>query len=320
MRVLTYDDFKRAERHIAPHVHRTPVLASDMLDRATGHRVLMKAENLQKTGSFKARGPFNVIANMTAADRARGLICFSAGNHAQGVARAACILGIPATIVMSELTTRAKIDATRGYGVEVIVAGKTWEEGYAHAQRLTAERGLTYLHAYDDPWLIAGQGGVGLEFIEDAPDLDIVLVPIGGGGLISGCAMAMKAVKPGIRIVGVEAAGAAKMKASVAAGRVVTLDSIGPLVDGITTRSVGAYTFDAARAFVDDFVTVNEARIFDAVIWMLERTKLVVEGAGAAPVAALLAGAIPLPRGARVGCVISGGNLDFTSMKHRTLN
>lgn len=320
MAFLTYDDFKRAEQHIAPHIHRTPVLRSETLNQLTGHDVRLKAENFQKAGSYKVRGPLNVLAQMSPEEKARGLICSSAGNHAQGVARAARIHGVPAVVVMSEAAKPAKIDATRGYGAEVIIHGKDWDDAYAYSLQIMKDRSLTYVHPFDNLQLIAGQGGVGLEFIEDVPDLDVVLVPIGGGGLISGCAMAMKAVRPEVRIVGVEAAGAPAMKRSVEAGQVVFLDSIGPTVDGLTVRRVGTYTLEVVRHFVDDIVTVDETKIFEAVLWMMERMKLVVEGAAASPVAALLEGRVEIAAGAKVGCIISGGNLDLSLLRNKSLN
>ncbi len=177
------------------------------------------------------------------------------------------------------------------------------------------DRGLTYVHPFDDPLLIAGQGGLGLEFIEDVPDLDIVVIPIGGGGLISGCAMAMKAVNPKVKIIGVEAAGAPGMKRSLEAGHVITLDTVGPMIDGLVVRRVGDYTFEVVKRFVDDIVLVDEARIFEAVLWAMERLKVVPEAAAAAPIAALLSGQIDIPPGSRVGCVLSGGNLDLTQLR-----
>ena len=320
MAFLTLRDFKEAETHIAPHIHRTPVFHSETLSSLTGHDVWLKAENLQKTGSYKVRGPLNVLAGMPKAERERGLICASAGNHAQGVARAARQYGVPAVVVMSRAVKPAKLDATRGYGAEVIIHGEVWDDAYAHSLEIAKERSLTYVHPFDDPRLIAGQGGVGMEFIEDVPDLDAVLVPIGGGGLISGCAMAIKAINPKVRIIGVEAAGAPGMKKSVEAGQVVTLDTVGPMVDGLVVRRVGEYTRKVVEAFVDDILLVEEKTIFDTVPWVMERLKLVVEGAAAAPIAALRAGLPSLPGGSKVGCVLSGGNLDVSQLSGLSWN
>jgi threonine dehydratase len=320
MQFLTLSDFRAAHQHIAPHVHRTPVLQSETLSTLTGNSVYLKAELFQKAGSYKVRGPLNVLAHMSQEAKNRGLICSSAGNHAQGVARAARIHGIPAVVVMSKAAKQAKINATQGYGAEVILHGNVWDDAYARSLEIMKERSLTYVHPFDDPQLVAGQGGVGLEFIEDVPDLHTVVVPIGGGGLISGCAMAIKAVNPKVRIIGVEAAGAPGMARSVEAGHVVTLSSIGPMIDGLVVRRVGEYNLEVVRNFVDDIVLVDERKIFDTVVWMVERLKLVAEGAAAAPVAALLSGLISAPAGAKVGCVLSGGNLDLTELKSLNWN
>lgn len=320
MKFLGLEDFLKARENYGPHVHRTPVLGSETLSALVGNEVVLKAELFQKAGSYKVRGPLNVLAHMSPEDRERGLITSSAGNHAQGVARAARIYGVPAVVVMSRAAKPAKIDATRGYGAEVVIHGEVWDDAYAHSLELMRERGMTYVHPFDDPLLIAGQGGVGLEFIEDVPDLDIVLVPIGGGGLIAGCAMAIKARKPDVKIIGVEARQSPAMKRSVEAGQVVTLDSFGPMVDGLVVRRVGDYTFEVVRNFVDDIVLVDERSIFDTVVWMMERMKIVPEGAAASPVAALRDGLVDIPKGAKVGCVLSGGNLDLSQLKGLSWN
>jgi threonine dehydratase len=317
---LSLDDFRNAAVHITPHIHRTPVQRSRTLSGLTGFDVYLKAELFQKAGSYKVRGPLNVLALMSAENRQRGVICASAGNHAQGVARAARIHGIPAVVVMSLAARQAKINATKDYGAEVILYGDVWDDAYKKSLEILEQRALTYVHPFDDPQLIAGQGGVGLEFIEDVPDLHTVVVPIGGGGLISGCAMAIKAINPRVRIIGVEAAGTPGMKRSIEAGRVITLDRVGPIVDGLVVRRVGEYTFDVVRHFVDDIVLVDEGKIFETVVWMMERLKLVAEGAAAATVAALMHGLISAPPGAKVGCVLSGGNLDLSELRNRSWN
>lgn len=320
MKPLEFEDFLRAREHISPHIHRTPVLRSETLGQRLGCEVYLKAEMFQKAGSYKVRGPLNVLAHLSPAQRARGLITSSAGNHAQGVARAARAFGVSAVVVMSHAAKEAKIAATKSYGAEVILHGEVWDDAYARSIEIMNERGLSYIHPFNDPLLIAGQGGVGLEFIEDVPNLDIVVIPIGGGGLISGCAMAIKALNPKVKIIGVEAAGSPGMKRSVEAGRVVTLDVIGPMIDGLVVRTVGDYTLEMVRRFVDDIVLVDEGDIYDAVVWIMERLKLVAEGAAAAPVAALLKGRISIPAGARVGCVLSGGNLDLAQLKAMAWN
>jgi len=317
---LSLPDFRAAQQKITPHIHRTPVLTSETLSRLTGYLVFLKAELFQKAGSYKVRGPLNVLAHMSREDKQRGLICASAGNHAQGVARAAKIHGVPAVVVMSRAAKPAKIRATEALGAEVILHGNVWDDAYEHSLKIMADRNLTYVHPFDDPRLIAGQGGVGLEFIEDVPDLHTVIVPIGGGGLISGCAMAIKAVNPKVRIIGVEAAGSPGMKRSIEAGHVISLASIGPMIDGLVVRRVGDYTFSVVQHFVDDIVLIDEQAIFDAIVWCMERLKLIVEGAAAAPIAALLQGLISLPPGEKVGCVLSGGNLDVTDLGARSWN
>lgn len=319
---LTKDDFEVARKNAGDHVRRTPVLTSETLSRHVNAEVVLKAEMFQKAGSYKVRGPLNVIAHMSEEQKARGFICASAGNHAQGVARAAAIYGVPAVVVMSTAAKQAKIDATRGYGAEVVIHGADWDDAYARSLEIMQERGLTYIHPFDDPLLIAGQGGVGLEFIEDEPDLDTVIVPIGGGGLISGCAMAIKAINPNVRIIGVEAKGSPGMYQSLRSdlSSPITLDSIGPMIDGLVVRKVGDYTLRVVREFVDNIVLVEERDIFDAIIWIMERLKVVAEGAAAAPVAALLSRQIDVAPGSKVGCVLSGGNLDLSDLYSRSWN
>ena len=315
MEFLTRTDFESARQKAERFIHRTPVLKSQTLSDLVGAEVLLKAELLQKAGSYKVRGPLNVLAQMDPAARSRGLICSSAGNHAQGVARAARIHGVPAVVVMSTRAKKSKIDATRAYGAEVILHGDVWDDANAKSLEIMRERNLTYIHPFDDPVLVAGQGGVGLELIEDVPDLDMVIVPIGGGGLISGCAMAIKSINPRVKIVGVEAAGSPGMKRSVEAGRVVVLDKIGPMIDGLVVKRVGEYNLQVCRRYVDDIVLVNEQDIFAAVLWLMERSKLVAEGAAAATVAALLSGTVRPTAGSKVACVLSGGNLDLSELK-----
>lgn len=320
MRYLTLEDFREARARAQRHIHRTPVLRSTTLSAITGAQVYLKAELFQKCGSYKVRGPLNVLAQMKPDLRQKGIICSSAGNHAQGVALAARVHGVPAVVVMATHARKAKIDATRAYGAEVILHGAIWDDAYAKSLEIMRERELTYVHPFDDPVLIAGQGGVGLELIEDVPELDTVIVPIGGGGLISGCAMAIKAMNPRVRIIGVEAAQAPGMKRSVEAGRVVTLDRVGPMIDGLVVRRVGEYTLDVCRHFVDDIVLVDEQTIFDTVVWLMQRCKLVTEGAAAAPVAALLSRSINMRPNERVACVLSGGNVDLSDLQGKTFN
>lgn len=317
---LTGDVFTEARERVRHVVHHTPLLHSTTLSTVTGFDVWLKAELFQRTGSYKLRGPSNKLPQLSADQRKNGVICSSAGNHAQGLALAAAELGIPATVVMARNATPAKIAATRDYGAEVILHGEIWDEANAEAMRLADARQLTFIHPFDDLQLIAGQGTVGLEILEDLPDVEVIVVPIGGGGLISGIAAAVKGRRPTTRIVGVESAGAPGMKRSVEAGTVVTLDEMQCSIDGLKVQRVGTQTFRIVSELVDQLITLNDDAIFDAVIWTMARCKLVVEGAAAAPVAALLAGAVDAEPGSRVVCVLSGGNVDLERLRGGVLN
>jgi threonine dehydratase len=315
MNELTRADFEAARAIVAPNIYKTPLLTSRILSERTGFDVRLKAEIFQKTGSYKIRGPLNKFTYLTDEQKRRGVVCSSAGNHAQGVALAAKIHGIHAVVCMAENATPSKIAATRGYGAEVVLHGTIWDEADEKAKQLVAERGLTYIHPFDDPQLVAGQGTLGLEIYEDFPEADVVVVPIGGGGLISGVSMALKAINPTITIIGVESSGAPGMKKSVEAGHVVTLDAVDCIIDGLRVKRVGEYTHAVVSRFVDDIVTLPDAAMFDAVVWVMAHCKLVVEGAAAAPVAALLHGKIQAPAGSKVVCVLSGGNLNLDQLK-----
>ncbi len=312
---LDREVFETAYARVAPSIHHTPLLSSRILSERTGFDVRLKAEMFQRTGSYKIRGPLNKFVELTDDERARGVVCSSAGNHAQGVALAARIHGIRAVVVMAENATPSKVAATRGYGAEVVLHGTIWDEANEKAQQLVRERRLTYVHPFDDLQLIAGQGTLGLEVIRDWPEVDIVVVPIGGGGLISGVSMAMKAVKPGVKVIGVESSGAPGMRDSVAAGSVVTLERVDCVIDGLRVKRVGQTTFEVVRRFVDDIVTLPDDAIFDAMLWVMSHAKLVVEGAAAAPVAALLHGLIEAPPGSKVVCVLSGGNVNLDQLR-----
>ncbi|HEY9385010.1 MAG TPA: threonine ammonia-lyase [Gemmatimonadales bacterium] len=308
-------DFDAARSRVSAHAYHTPLYTSRTLSQASGFEVRLKAELLQRTGSYKIRGPLNKFPQLSAEQRARGVICSSAGNHAQGVALAAAIHGLHAVVVMASNATPSKVAATRGYGAEVIQHGTIWDEANEKARELVAERGLTYIHPFDDLQLIAGQGTVGLEILEDWPEVDVVVVPIGGGGLISGIALALKSRDPRVRIIGVESSGAPGMQRSVAAGHLVTLERVDCIIDGLRVRRVGEQNFEIVRRFVDEIVTLPDAEIFDAMLWIMHHAKLVVEGAAAAPVGALLKGLIRAPAGAKVVCVLSGGNVDLEQLR-----
>ena len=312
---LSSIDFEEARKNVEPHVYHTPLLTSRSLSEATGYEVRLKAELFQRGGSYKVRGPMNKIANLSSEERSRGVICSSAGNHSQGVAIAAAQFGIPAVVVMAENATPSKIAATKGYGAEVVLHGSIWDEANEKALELVEARGLTYLHPFDDPYLIAGQGTVGLEIMEDWPEVEAVVVPIGGGGLISGVSMAVKSRNPNIRVVGVESSGAPAMKDSVEAGYPITLDHVDCIIDGLRVKRVGRNTCSVVSRFVDEIVTLPDSQIFDAVLWLMTRSKLVAEGAAAAPVGALLQGLVQMPPGAKVVAILSGGNLDVEQLR-----
>lgn len=315
MEPVSTAEFLAARARMGAHVYHTPLLTSRTLGERTGFDVRVKAELFQRTGSYKIRGPLNKFAQLSDEEKRRGVICSSAGNHAQGVALAARIHGIRAVVCMAANATPSKVDATRAYGAEVVLHGSIWDEANERAKQLVAEHGYTYVHPFDDRQLMTGQGTVGLEIAHDWPDADVVVVPIGGGGLISGVAMAMKAHNPRVRIIGVESSDGPAMKRSVDAGKVVTLDRIDCIIDGLRVKRVGNQTFEVVRDFVDEIVTLPDRDIFDAVVWTMHHMKLVPEGAAAAPVAALLHGLVKAPAGARVCAVLSGGNLNLEQLK-----
>ena len=314
MFTLTRRDFEEVRERIAAHITRTPLVTSRQLNERTGFDVRLKAEMFQRVGSYKIRGPLNKFALMPDEQKRRGVVCSSAGNHAQGVALAAQLHGIRAVVCMAANATPAKIAATRGYGAEVVLHGTIWDEANEKAQELVRTQGLTYVHPFDDEQLIAGQGTLGLEIVQDWPDVDIVVVPIGGGGLISGVAMAAKSHNPKIRVIGVESSDGPAMKRSIEAGRLETIDC-NTIIDGLRVRRAGAINFSVVQRFVDDIVTLPDRDIFDAVVWIMERCKLVAEGAAAAPVAALLHGLVKAPAGTRAAAVLSGGNLNLDQLR-----
>jgi threonine dehydratase len=319
MFTLTLRDFQDVRARIAAHIKHTPLLSSRQLSEATGFDVRLKAEMFQRVGSYKIRGPLNKFALMPDEQKKRGVVCSSAGNHAQGVALAAKIHGIRAVVCMAQNATPSKVAATKGYGAEVVLHGNIWDEANEKAKELVRTEGLTYVHPFDDEQLIAGQGTLGLEIIQDWPDVDAVVVPIGGGGLISGVSMAVKGHNPRIRVIGVESSDGPAMQRSVQSGKLETIDCR-TIIDGLRVRRVGDVTFSVAQRFVDDIVALPDRDIFDAMIWVMERCKLVVEGAAAAPVAALLHGLVKIPAGSRVAVVLSGGNVNLQQLRGLTWN
>ena len=303
------DDLNASRERISDSVDRTPTVSSRSLSERVGRPVLLKCENLQKTGSFKVRGALNRILTLDDPARERGVVTISAGNHAQAVAWAAARIGVSATVVMPAHASPAKARASEGYGAEVILHGTVFE-AFDLSLELAESRGLTFLHAFDDPLIVAGQGTLGLEVMEDVPDAATVVVPIGGGGLISGVALAVANHSPTVRVFGVEPHGACAMRQSLDKGEAVHLDSVDTVADGLGAPMAGELNFEIVRRYVEDVVLVSDAEIQEAMAFILERTKLLAEPAGAAAVAALLAGRIPLAEGPVVA-VLSGGNVDL---------
>jgi threonine dehydratase len=267
-------EFELARARVSAHAYHTPLLTSRLLSDQTGFQVRLKAEIFQRTGSYKIRGPLNKLPQLSDEEKRRGVICSSAGNHAQGVALAAAIYGLRAVVVMAENATPSKVAATKAYGAEVVQYGTIWDEANEKMKQLAAEHGYTIIHPFDDIQLITGQGTVGLEIHDDFPQVDVAVVPIGGGGLISGVSMALKARNPKIRIIGVESSGGPAMKASIEAGHVVTLDHMDCIIDGLRVKRVGENTFRVVRDYVDQIVTLPDADMFEAMIWIMSHAKL----------------------------------------------
>jgi threonine dehydratase len=303
------DHIRAAARVVATHARRTPTVYSYTFSESAGCDVFLKLENLQRTGSFKVRGALNKIESLSAAESARGLVAASAGNHAQGVALAAKLSGARATIVMPESTPLIKIQRTEGYGAEVVLHGATYDEAQRRARELAGERGATLVHPFDDASVIFGQGTIGLEVLEEVQDVDAIVVPIGGGGLIAGIALAVKALSPSVRIVGVQAAGAASMVRSLESERVITIDRPETIADGIRVGRPGDLTFGVVSRLVDACVTVEDREITEAVVQTMEKSKVVAETGGVAAIAALIAGKVPNAK--RVCAIVSGGNIDL---------
>ncbi|MXV61233.1 threonine ammonia-lyase [Natronorubrum sp. JWXQ-INN-674] len=312
--LVTLADVENARERIDEVVHRTPLDTSSTFAELSGaDSVGLKLETVQRTGSFKIRGAYNKMAQLSDAEREAGVISSSAGNHAQGVALAGQLLDIDTTIVVPEVTPAAKIEATRGYGADVVVEGDIYERSYEYALERAEESGETFVHPFDNPAIIAGQGTIGLEMLEQYPELDTVLVAIGGGGLISGIGTVLKAHDPDIRVVGVQPEGAAHAKPSLEAGEIRELETVDTVAEGIADTRMLETTFANAREVVDDAVSVTDTEIATAVTLLAERAKTVAESAGAAPLAAALADDVDLDlEGERVGVVISGGNVNLT--------
>jgi threonine dehydratase len=308
-RMITLSEIRNARERIAPHIIRTPLVASPTISSLCGYEVSLKLETMQKAGSFKVRGAMNRILSRREEIGPKGVIAASAGNHAQGVALAAREAGVPATVVMPVWASVSKQGAARSYGAEVILSGGSLEESARHARDL-AEAGMTYIPAFDDWWVIAGQGTIGLEILEDLPETDLILVPVGGGGLIAGIAAAARGIDPRVRVWGVQAAACPSAVEAMRAGRPVLVEAGPTLADGIRVRQVGELAFPVIRDLVKEILLVDEEEIAAAMLLLLERKKVIAEGAGAAPLAALLSGKVKLREGSRVVVVVSGGNVD----------
>jgi threonine dehydratase len=311
--MVNLQDILAARERIRGAIRPTPCPASDYFKERTGcEAVWFKLENLQRTGAFKERGALNKLLTLTPEEKARGVIAASAGNHAQGLAYHALRLGIRATIVMPERTPLIKVSRTRDeYKAHVILKGTNFDESYAEALRLQEKDNLVFVHPFNDDYVIAGQGTIGLELLEQTPFMDMVVVPIGGGGLISGIACALKEANPRLQVVGVQTEALGSMKASIDAGKVVEIPPGATMADGIAVRKPGDRTFAMVRKYVDDVVTVDEEEIANAILLLLEQEKSVVEGAGAVGLAALLNGRIPRALGKNVVVLLCGGNIDM---------
>ena len=307
--MLTLDMVREAQEALRGIARRTP------LDRAPkfGENVYIKAENLQLTGAFKLRGAYNKIRSLTPEEAARGVIACSAGNHAQGIALSASRLGIKAVICMPAGAPISKVEATRGYGAEVVLVPGVYDDAAAEAERLTKEQGYTFAHPFNDPLVIAGQGTIGLEILEQLPEVEQVVCPIGGGGLISGIALAIKSLKPSCKVIGVQAATVPSMYESCKAGKITTVPDGDTLADGIHVLTPGDMTFEMCQKYVDEIVTVTEDEIAAAILALMEGQKTVAEGAGATTVAACMFGKVDISEKKTV-CVVSGGNVDVTTL------
>lgn len=305
--MLTLDKIYHAAFVLKNIARKTDLIAAPLL--CEGNSLYLKTENLQVTGSFKVRGAYYKISQLTEEERARGVIACSAGNHAQGVALAATSMGIKSIICMPDGAPIMKVENTKKLGAQVELVPGTYDDAHDRAVELQQETGMTFIHPYDDELVIAGQGSIGLEILEQLPDVEAVVVPIGGGGLISGVALAMKSLRPDIKIYGVQAAGAASMYNAYKSHNYQTLSSVQTFADGIAVKTPGETTFEIISKYVDDIITVSEDEIAAAILTLIEKQKLIAEGAGATPVAAALFNKLPIA-GKKTVCIISGGNID----------
>lgn len=306
-----YNKILDAQKTLEGSIYKTSLIYSDFLSNEYNQKIYIKPENLQRTGAFKIRGALNKIKNLTEKERTRGLIASSAGNHAQGVALAAKECCIKATIVMPETTPLIKVDGTKALGADVILKGNNYDESYSYAKQLENENDNIFIHPFDDIDIIAGQGTIGIEILNELPETDIILVPIGGGGLISGIAAAAKHIKPEIKIIGVEPVGAACMKDSIEDGEICKLSSIDTIADGVAVKKPGSETYRIVSRYVDDIITVDDNEIMEALLFLIEKQKIISEAAGAVSVAAINKLS---ETNKNIVCLVSGGNIDVLTI------
>ena len=305
------ENIRKARENLKGVIKETPLIYSDFYSKEDNCNIYIKPENFQKTGSFKIRGAYNKIVNLTSEECEKGIICSSAGNHAQGVAFSAQRRGIKSTIVMPNVTPLLKIDATKAYGSEVVIHGDVYDEAYSKAMELADEFGYTFVHPFDDYDVLCGQGTIGLEILDELENVDEILVPIGGGGLISGIALAIKAVKPEVKVIGVVPVGAMAMKISVDEGQLARLASVKTSAEGVAVRQPGDLTFAITKKYVDEIITVSEKDIMEAVLLLLEKHKMIAETAGVVPLAGVKKRAAA---GKNIVCLVSGGNIDVVTI------
>ena len=311
MKKITINDFYKAKETVNHIIKKTPLIYSDFYSQEYDADVYLKPENLQRTGAFKLRGAYNKIINLSQEDKEKGLIASSAGNHAQGVALAAKACDVKAVIVMPSNTPLIKVEATKNYGAEVVLSGDCYDDAFNEAKRLQEKYGYTFIHPFDDEDIITGQGTIGLEILEDLPEVDIIIVPIGGGGLISGVAIAAKAIKPEIQIIGVEPYGAQTLGYALKNNHVVELKKVDTIAEGVAVKKSGEKTFEYVRKYVDSLVTVSDVNIMEAFLLVAEKEKIIAENAGVLSVAALRNINV---KGKKVVSLISGGNIDVVTI------
>lgn len=305
------EKIKEARENIKDVVTKTPLLYSNVFSKSSNNEVYMKCENLQLTGAYKLRGALNKIISLSEEEKAKGVICSSAGNHAQGVAYASSLMGVKSSIVMPETTPYLKVESTKNYGGNIILHGKCYDDAFVKAKTIEEEEGKVFIHPFNDIDVICGQGTIALEIFEEINDLDYILVPIGGGGLISGISVAAKSLNPNIKIIGVQAEGAPSMALSIKKDKICTLDSVNTIADGISVKTPGSKTFEIVREYVDDIITVSENDIVNAFLLLVEKHKLVAEASGVVTLAALKKLRV---KNKKVCCILSGGNIDMLTI------